>query len=420
MNNYNEIKTDDGRSLKVALEKSLFQKKLNSFLLVTPLLLFIVVTFIFPIGDMLFRSVENQIVSETLPKTVNSLNSWDESKNVLPSENTFRAFALDLSKSIQLKTHTRLGSRLNYEMTGIASAFRKSGRKIKKWDLSNETNFKEKLIKIDKKWGNIEFWKLLKLYSPKYTNGYFLNSIDLKKTSEGFSRKSEDERIYILLFKRTIFMSITITILCFLLGYPIAYFISNLPIRKANLFLIMVLLPFWTSLLVRTSAWKVLLQQEGVINDILVSIGFVDNLERFQMINNQFGTIVAMTHILLPFMILPLYSVMKTIPKDYVRAAKSLGANNFISFWRIYFPQSIPGIGAGSILVFILAIGYYITPEIVGGTSGTFISNRIAYHISSSLNWGLAAALATILLIAVLFLYYAYDKIVGIDNIKLG
>ncbi len=420
MNNYNEIKTDDGRSLKVALEKSLFQKKLNSFLLVTPLLLFIVVTFIFPIGDMLFRSVENQIVSETLPKTVNSLNSWDESKNVLPSENTFKAFALDLSKSIQLKTHTRLGSRLNYEMTGIASAFRKSGRKIKKWDLSNETNFKEKLIKIDKKWGNIEFWKLLKLYSPKYTNGYFLNSIDLKKTSEGFSRKSEDERIYILLFKRTIFMSITITILCFLLGYPIAYFISNLPIRKANLFLIMVLLPFWTSLLVRTSAWKVLLQQEGVINDILVSIGFVDNLERFQMINNQFGTIVAMTHILLPFMILPLYSVMKTIPKDYVRAAKSLGANNFISFWRIYFPQSIPGIGAGSILVFILAIGYYITPEIVGGTSGTFISNRIAYHISSSLNWGLAAALATILLIAVLFLYYAYDKIVGIDNVKLG
>ena len=420
MNNYNEIKTDDGRSLKVALEKSLFQKKLNSFLLVTPLLLFIVVTFIFPIGDMLFRSVENQIVSQTLPKTVNSLNSWDESKNVLPSENTFRAFALDLSKSIQLKTHTRLGSRLNYEMTGIASAFRKSGRKIKKWDLSNETNFKEKLIKIDKKWGNIEFWKLLKLYSPKYTNGYFLNSIDLKKSSEGFSLKSEDERIYILLFKRTIFMSITITILCFLLGYPIAYFISNLPIRKANLFLIMVLLPFWTSLLVRTSAWKVLLQQEGVINDILVSIGFVDNLERFQMINNQFGTIVAMTHILLPFMILPLYSVMKTIPKDYVRAAKSLGANNFISFWRIYFPQSIPGIGAGSILVFILAIGYYITPEIVGGTSGTFISNRIAYHISSSLNWGLAAALATILLIAVLFLYYVYDKIVGIDNVKLG
>jgi hypothetical protein len=120
--------------------------------------------------------------------------------------------------------------------------------------------------------------------------------------------------------------------------------------------------------------------------------------DRLVMINNQFGTIVAMTHILLPFMILPLYSVMKTIPPSYVRAAKSLGATNWTAFWRVYFPQSVPGIGAGSILVFILAIGYYITPELVGGTTGTFISNRIAYHISSSLNWGLAAALGTILL----------------------
>ncbi len=141
---------------------------------------------------------------------------------------------------------------------------------------------------------------------------------------------------------------------------------------------------------------------------------------RLVMINNQFGTIVAMTHILLPFMILPLYSVMQTIPPSYLRAAKSLGATDWTAFWRVYFPQSVPGIGAGSILVFILSIGYYITPEIVGGTTGVFISNRIAYHISSSLNWGLAAALGTILLVVVLGLYWAYDKIVGIDNVKLG
>ena len=127
-----------------------------------------------------------------------------------------------------------------------------------------------------------------------------------------------------------------------------------------------------------------------------------------------------MTHILLPFMILPLYSVMKTIPISYVRAAKSLGATDWTAFWRVYFPNSVPGIGAGSILVFILSIGYYITPELVGGTSGVFISNRIAYHISSSLNWGLAAALGTVLLAAVLILYYTYDRMVGIDNVKLG
>jgi putative spermidine/putrescine transport system permease protein len=163
-----------------------------------------------------------------------------------------------------------------------------------------------------------------------------------------------------------------------------------------------------------------MLQNQGVINDLLVWIGLITEGSRLEIINNQFGTIVAMTHILLPFMILPMYSVMKTIPPSYLRAAKSLGATNWTAFWRVYFPQSVPGIGAGSILVFILAIGYYITPEIVGGTDGIFISNRIAYHISSSLNWGLASALGAILLGVVLLLYWVYDKIVGIDNVKLG
>jgi putative spermidine/putrescine transport system permease protein len=200
----------------------------------------------------------------------------------------------------------------------------------------------------------------------------------------------------------------------------VAWLLSNLPSRSSNLLMILVLLPFWTSLLVRTSAWKVLLQQQGVINDVLVWVGLVADDARLVMINNQFGTILAMTHILLPFMILPLFSVMKTIPPSYLRAAKSLGASNWTAFWRVYFPQSVPGIGAGSILVFILAVGYYITPELVGGTKGTFISNRIAFHISSSLNWGLAAALGAILLGFVVLLYWVYDRLVGIDNVKLG
>jgi len=215
-------------------------------------------------------------------------------------------------------------------------------------------------------------------------------------------------------------MSTAITVSCILLGYPIGWLLANLPSRQANLLMILVLLPFWTSLLVRTSAWKVLLQDQGVINDLLVWIGVVADDNRLALINNATGTIISMTHILLPFMILPLYSVMKTIPPSYLRAAKSLGATNWTAFWRVYFPQSVPGIGAGSILVFILAIGYYITPEIVGGTKGVFISNRIAYHISTSLNWGLAAALGAILLVIVLGFYWAYDRIVGIDNVKLG
>ncbi len=410
----------DGTPLKRSLNRALRREKLRALALIAPLLIFVLVTFIAPIADMLFRSVENGIVEETLPLTIPALKSWDASSGEVPNEAVYLALAKDLKVAVAAKKHTRLGSRLNYEQTGISSLFRKTGRSVKKWDLEDGGSAKEKLLKADKKWGQLDVWKTLSTFSGKYTNGYFLNSIDLQKTADGIQKREEDQRIYIVLFKRTIFMSLTIMFSCVLLGYPIAFLLANLPTKTSNLLLILVLLPFWTSLLVRTSAWKVMLQQQGVINDILVWVGLVDDGARLVMINNQFGTIVAMTHILLPFMILPLYSVMQTIPETYVRAAKSLGATNWTAFRRVYFPQSVPGIGAGCILVFILSIGYYITPELVGGTKGVFISNRIAYHISSSLNWGLGAALGAILLVAVLLLYWAYDKIVGIDNVKLG
>ena len=410
----------DGRPLKQSLNRSLRQQKIRALLLIAPLLIFIFVAFIMPIVSMLSRSVENDLVSKTLPQTVQALQSWDALSGELPSEPVYAAFALDIQNAAKAKVHTKVGLRLNYEKSGIASLFKKTARKAKKWDIQNDGPFKDKLIKVHKGWGEIEVWKTLKTHSPRYTSGYFLNAIDMRKTAEGADFQPEDKTILIKLFQRTLIMSLIITFSCILLGYPVAWLLANLPMRQANLLMILVLLPFWTSLLVRTSAWKVMLQQQGVINDILVQLSLVSDEARLIMINNEIGTIVAMTHILLPFMILPMYSVMQTIPPSYLRAAKSLGATNWTAFWRVYFPQSVPGIGAGSILVFILAIGYYITPEIVGGTKGVFISNRIAYHILKSLNWGLAAALGTILLIAVLVLYWTYDKIVGIDNVKLG
>ncbi len=409
--------TVDGVPLKTQLARALRREKIRAFLLVLPLLLFILLTFVAPIADMLFRSVENNIVADTLPTTVVALGSWDEASGELPDEKVFTALYQDMKEAVRKKSHTRLGSRLNYEKPGISSMFRKTGRRIKKM---TEGGYREQFIKADKKWGDVANWTTMKQYSSKYTAGYFLGAVDAEQTIAGISSKPEDERIYLFLFGRTFFLSILITFSCILLGYPIAFLLANLPLRSSNLLMILVLLPFWTSLLVRTSAWKVLLQQQGVINDFLVFIGVINDAGRLVMINNQTGTIIAMTHILLPFMILPLYSVMKTVPPSYVRAAKSLGANDWVAFWKVYFPQTIPGIGAGSILVFILSIGYYITPELVGGTSGVFISNRIAYHISSSLNWGLAAALGVILLTAVMLLYWLYDRIVGIDNVKLG
>ncbi|GAB5436096.1 ABC transporter permease [Falsiruegeria mediterranea] len=410
----------DGTPLKKSLARALRLQKMRALMLIAPLLLFVLFSFIIPIFSMLSRSVENSIVVETLPLTVTELQAWNADSGELPDEPVYAAFVADMVVAIDAKRHTRLGTRLNYEQTGMSSLFRKSGRKIKRMDPEADAPFKEKLIDVDKKWGDVETWRVIKTHSPTITNGYFLNAVDMRRTPEGAQSQPEDKQILVKLFGRTLIMSLIITGSCILLGYPVAWILANLPMRTANVLMILVLLPFWTSLLVRTSAWKVMLQQQGVINEVLVWLGMVADDSRLVMINNQTGTIIAMTHILLPFMILPMYSVMQTIQPTYLRAAKSMGATNWTAFWRVYFPLSIPGIGAGSILVFILAIGYYITPEIVGGTKGVFISNRIAYHISSSLNWGLAAALGTILLVVVLILYWAYDKIVGIDNVKLG
>ncbi len=270
-------------------------------------------------------------------------------------------------------------------------------------------------------WGEPELWRIIQREGRPLTASYYVAALDREYNAAGeIVLRDENRRIYVSLFGRTLALSLAITGMTFLLGFPIAYYLSILPMRYANLLMIAVLLPFWTSLLVRTSAWIVLLQQQGVINNTLVALGVITDDGRFSLIYNQTGTIIAMTHILLPFMVLPLYSVMRTIPPSYTRAAKSLGATPWTAFRRVYFPQTLPGIGAGGVLVFIISIGYYITPALVGGQSGRMISNEIARHIQQSLNWGLAAALGSMLLAGVLVLYWLYNRLVGADSLKLG
>ncbi|MDH3633839.1 MAG: ABC transporter permease [Gammaproteobacteria bacterium] len=413
------ITTADGVPLKESLKKALWQRKKTALLLVAPLFLFVLITFLIPIFDMLIRSVDNSIAGEQFPNVVVEIRNWDLDSTELPDEATFQALIEDFKVGAKEKTISRLGRRLNYEQSGMSGLFRKTARKIKK--LESWESAKAAMIAIDKDWGDIETWRLIKRESGKYSSSYYLAAFDAQKNSDGsIAMKAEDQKVYIALFWRTIRLSFTITFLTIILGYPIAYLLSTVKTKTSNMLIILVLLPFWTSLLVRTSSWIALLQKEGVLNDILVGIGILGDDNRLAMIHNETGTVIAMTHILLPFMVLPLFSVMKTIPPSWVRAARSMGATPFTAFWRIYLPNTIPGIGAGGILVFILAIGYYITPALVGGTKGTLISNFIAYHISTSLNWGLAAALGTILLLLVLALYILYDKVVGINNMKLG
>ncbi len=405
----------DGTPLKKKLAQALFVSRARAFGLVAPLLFFIIASFVVPIAALMVQGVKNDTFSKYMPQTTAVLADWDVETE--PTEEMFAALVADLIVTRQDKTIGRVATRVNRELSGSRSMFTKTARKAAKL----EPPFREALLDIDEDWADIELWQAMKISSMKYSPAFYAAALDYEYKADGsFERLPEQDRIYVYLFVKTIIISAVVTIATLILGYPVAWLLANLPMRQSNLLMILVLLPFWTSLLVRTTAWIAMLQSQGVLNNIFVWLGITDDANRFSLIYNMTGTIIAMTHILLPFMILPLYSVMKGIPPAYVRAAKSLGANDWTAFWRVYFPNTIPGIGAGGLLVFILAIGYYITPALVGGQDGQMISNFIAYHMQKSLNWSLAAALGGILLMIVLVIYWIYDKVVGIDNMKMG
>ena len=410
-----EILTTDGIPLKVSLKRAERRNKIRALLLVLPLALFITVTFVIPIISMLTRSVDDKQINTVFPKTFEIFKQWDQKE--LPSEEMYASIFNEIMTADKRQVG-KASTRMNYSKSGWKSLIKKSKRKFKK---IKEGPYKEQMIAIDKKWADMEYWKALGQMVDPITFGYYLNAVDLKYDSnKKIVRQPEKRRIYNYTWYKTIKISVLVTLFCLILGYPIAHLLATLPLKLSNLLMIFVLLPFWTSLLVRTVSWIVILMQNGIFNSILVWAGIISDDNRIQLIYNETGTLIAMTQILLPFMVLPLYSVMKTIPPSYMRAALNLGAQPMHAFYRIYMPQTVPGISAGGLLVFVLAIGYFITPELVGGSDGQLVGHWIAYHLKSSLNWGLCSALGTILLVAMLVLYWVYNKIVGIENIKLG
>ncbi len=410
-----EILTTDGIPLKVSLKRAERINKIRALVLVLPLTLFIIITFVIPILSMLLRSVDDKQINTVFPKTFKIYEQWDQKE--LPSEEMYAT----LFNEVMTADKRQIGkasTRMNYSKSGWKSLIKKSKRKFKK---IKEGPYKEKMIAIDKRWGKMEFWQAMGQMVDPYTAGYYLNAVDLKYDAKRkIVQQPKKRRIYNHTWIKTFKVSILVTLFCLILGYPIAHLLATLPLKYSNLLMIFVLLPFWTSLLVRTVSWIIILMKKGVFNSILVWAGIIADENRMQLIYNETGTLIAMTQILLPFMVLPLYSVMKTIPPSYMRAALNLGAQPMHAFYRIYMPQTVPGISAGGLLVFVLAIGYFITPELVGGSDGLLIGHFIAFHLKTTLNWGLCAALGAILLAVMLVLYWVYNKVVGIENIKLG
>ncbi|PMR72476.1 ABC transporter permease [Billgrantia endophytica] len=397
-------------SLKAQLRRAERLRKLKAFGLVAPLALFLIIVFVVPIGSMLWRSVDNTELESVMPLTTAGLQQWDGMG--LPDEATVGVFVEELRDSRQGGGLGRISRRLNYEDSGYRGLLMRTLRGLPSVSAESGGDWTQTLVDIDAAWGETSTWLGIQRAAPATTDRYLLASVDLERDDTGqIQRVSEGERLYQAVFQRTLVIAGGVTLICLALGFPLAYLLATLPARTSNLLLILVLLPFWTSLLVRTAAWIILLQSNGLVNQSLMASGLIDS--PMQLVFNRIGVFFAMVHILLPFMVLPLYSVMKGISPSYQRAAVSLGAHPFAAFWQVYVPQTVSGIAAGTILVFIMALGYYITPALVGGPADQMVSYYVAYYTNSTNNWGMAAALGSILLVVTLMLYLVYHRLVN-------
>jgi putative spermidine/putrescine transport system permease protein len=407
-------RNDERAALRARLRRSERLRRFEAALLIAPLFLFLLVFFLLPIAGMLLRSVDNPELREVMPRTAEAIGAWDGEG--LPDDPVFATFADELRAAYEAKTLAAAAKRLAYDETGFRSLMFSTARKLPK---QPDGSWRETLIDMEPEWGERATWAVIQRGAAPFTPIYLLAAVDRRLDAAGeIAPVAPDQAIYIDILLRTFWIGFVVTALCLLLGYPLAYKLATLPARISNLLMILVLLPFWTSLLVRTGAWVVLLQREGAVNEALQVLRLIE--DPLQLVYNRFGVYVAMTHILLPFMVLPLYSVMRGIPRDYMRAAASLGARPLRAFVRVYLPQTVPGIGAGCLLVFILAIGYYITPALVGGINDQMISYFVAFYTNQTVNWGMASALGSVLLIATLLLFAVYARLVGIDRLRLG
>lgn len=394
-------------SLKDQLHRAERMKKMKYGALILPLVVFLMLTFIWPIAALLKRSVDNPEIVAAFPATSVLLREWDG--QALPSDAIFASLADEMGKSKGTPVFASAAKRLNMELPGFRSLMMKTARAMPPED---GMAARDAMLAADERWGDAATWQYLGRNASPYTARYLLASVDRKYDDAGnIVQADEDEAIYVNVLKRTFGMSAIVTFFCLLLGFPLAYLMATQPPRIANVLMIFVVLPFWTSILVRVAAWLVLLQSEGLVNKALMFMGITDH--PLQLVFNSTGVYIAMVHILLPFMILPLYSVMKGISPTYVRAALSLGCPPLKSFWKIYFPLSLPGVGAGCLLVFILCMGYYITPALLGSPKEQMASYFVAFYTNQTINWGMAAALSAILFAATLVLYMIYTRLVG-------
>ena len=409
----------DPRALRQSLARAEKQRKLRAFSLTLPLLLFLALTFLLPIVVLLKRAVENPEVANALPRTAVALQGWN--REGTPPAEAYASLTRDLANLPDSADAGALARRLNSEMPGARSLVMSTYKALplpQTTTASSAAEIQAALLALDARWGEAPYWQAIAKNASRWTPDYLLSSVDLRRDAKGaIERVEPEQRAFGRILVRTFEISLVVTLWCLLLAYPLAYWLTTLSARQANVLMILVLVPFWTSILVRVAAWIVLLQSEGLVNHALQSLHLIN--QPLALLFNRTGVVIAMVHILLPFMILPLYSVMQSVPPTYLRAAVSLGSPPLAAFFRVYVPQTYDGIGAGALLVFILSIGYYVTQALLGGPDDQMLSYYIAQYTNVTVNWGMACALGALLLAATLVLYGIYRRVTN-SELSLG
>lgn len=374
---------------------------LRALLLVGPLLVFLGLFFVWPLVTVIAQAVSDPSVSRVLPQTAAAIDGWDGTG--VPSPEVQAAFRADIVANTDDMAMGDVTRRLNATKSGFRSLMGKTVRAVRE-------NPDIDLVQIDDRWADTAYWIAIRDNASPYTDAFLLAALDLERDKSGsITAMPEGTSANATILLRTLWTAGMVTFWCLLIGLPYAMIAASVQGWKRSVLLGAVLLPLWTSLLVRTAAWMIILQDNGIINQTLMGLGLTS--QPLALIYNRFGVVLAMTHVLLPFMVLPIYSVLLTVPGNLMNAAASLGAHPVRAFLRVLLPLSFRGVVSGTLLVFMAAIGYYITPALLGGASDQMLSSVIAFYATGSANWSMAAALGLILLVLTLMLYAVYNRL---------
>ncbi len=394
--------------------------RLRGLGLATPMLLFLLGFYVLPIAYVGYYALRNPELRQELPLFVQALA---EDPSVVPGENVFRALATDLAAAREARGDARALRALRAQSPELWKVFRATLKAIPRAAMLGITNnpdapegaWKQWFTNFDPAWSDEAHWNVIRRVAAPATIHNLVTVFDAQLTPAGtIQLRPEGKRLYIEVLGNTLTISIVVTVLTLVLAYPVALVLATTRARYAGMLLILVLLPFWTSLLVRTYAWVVMLQSSGALNSVLLGLGLLD--EPLRLMQTRAGVYLSMTHILLPFMVLPIYLTMRGIGVRPLQAAASLGASPWRAFRTVYLPHTLPGVATGCLMVIITANGYYLTPLIIGGPGDAIASMLAALHVNDIAKWGLAAALCLMMLATTIGVLAVFMRVPGVRD----